>query len=59
MAVMVVVDSVLGDGAEYFNATGLLGAWSNVAGIHVGKMKIWPWLVRLLPGVATSIARRH
>ncbi len=27
--------------------------------IHVGKMKAWPWLVRLLPGVAASIARRH
>ena len=30
MAVMVAVDSVLGDSAEYFNATRLLGAWSNV-----------------------------
>jgi short-subunit dehydrogenase involved in D-alanine esterification of teichoic acids len=27
--------------------------------IRVGKMKAWPWLVRLLPSVATSIARRH
>lgn len=27
--------------------------------IYVGKMKAWPWLVRLLPRVAASIARRH
>ena len=30
MAVMVAVDSVLGDSAEYFNATRLLKAWANV-----------------------------
>lgn len=30
MAVMVAVDSVLGESAEYFNATRLLGAWSSV-----------------------------
>ncbi len=31
MAVMVAIDSVLGDSAEYFNATRLLQAWSDVA----------------------------
>lgn len=30
MAVMVAVDSVLGESAEYFNATKLLQAWGNV-----------------------------
>lgn len=30
MAVMVAVDSVLGESAEYFNASRLLGAWGDV-----------------------------
>jgi hypothetical protein len=29
MAAMVAIDSVLGDRAEYFNATRLVGAWGN------------------------------
>ena len=38
MAAMVAVDSVLGDRAEYFHATRLLGAWSNtVRGRGLGE----------------------
>ena len=38
MAAMVAVDSVLGDRAEYFNATRLLGAWSHaVRGRGLGE----------------------